>query len=50
MMLRAKIDACSSAPPENRLNMLKKPPDCPATYLRMAARSTPGVVTKIPIR
>ena len=50
MMLSAKMEACSSAPPENRLKRLRKPPDWPATYFRMAARSTPGVVTKMPMR
>ena len=50
MMPSAKIDSCSSAPPEN---MLKKPRNAPDAWLhdlRHDARSTPGVVTKTPMR
>jgi hypothetical protein len=50
MMPSAKIDRCSSAPPENKLNMPRNVPDCDAMMLRMTLRSTPGVVMKIPTR
>ncbi len=49
MMPSAKSDMFSSAPPENRLMKPTTPP-WPATYFRMMLRSTPGVVTKQPMR
>ena len=49
MMPSAKMESCSSAPPENRLKSPSRPP-CEATTLRMATRSTPGVLTKTPRR
>ena len=49
MMPSAKIESCSRAPPENRLKRPSRPP-CDATTLRMARRSTPGVLTNTPSR
>ena len=50
MMPSAKIDSCSSAPPENMLNMPEKAGLCVAMICCITLRSTPGVVTKIPMR
>ena len=49
MMPSAKMESCSSAPPEKRLKSPSRPP-WEATTLRMATRSTPGVLTKTPRR
>ena len=49
MMPRAKIDRFPSAPPENMLKKLSRPP-CFAISCRITLRSTPGMVTKTPIR
>ena len=48
MMPSAKIESCSSAPPEKKLRRPSRLP-CETTR-RMAIRSTPGVVTKMPSR
>ena len=50
MMPSAKIDICSSAPPENMLNRPRNVPDAWFTIFAMIARFTPGVVTKTPMR
>ncbi len=50
MMPSAKIDICSSAPPENMLNIPRNDPEAWFTILPMMARFTPGVVTKAPMR
>src|SRR5215217_3541507 len=50
MMPKAKIDICSSAPPENMLNIPRNDPEAWLMILLITARSTPGVVTKTPIR
>jgi len=49
MIPSAKMESCSSAPPEKRLNSPSRPPAL-CTTRRIAIRSTPGVVTKIPRR
>ena len=49
MMPSAKMESCSSAPPEKRLKRPSRPPEL-ATTRRIATRSTPGVVTKMPSR
>src|SRR3990172_7854202 len=49
MIPSAKIDNCSRAPPEKRLKRLSRPPEL-STTRRIATRSPPGVVTKIPSR
>jgi hypothetical protein len=51
MMPSANSDICSSAPPENMLNMPRNVPD--ELLLMMffiSTRLTPGVVTKTPMR
>ena len=50
MMPSAKIESCSSAPPENMLNRPRNVPDAWLTIFAMIARLTPGVVTKTPMR
>jgi hypothetical protein len=50
MMPSAKIDICSSAPPENMLNRPRNVPDAWFTIFPMIERLTPGTVTKAPIR
>ena len=50
MMPRAKIDSCSSAPPENMLNRPRNDPEDARMAFFMTARLTPGVVTKMPTR
>ncbi len=50
MIPSAKIDNCSSAPPENMLNRPRNDPDAAFMICFMTARSTPGVVTKMPTR
>jgi hypothetical protein len=50
MMPRAKIDSCSSAPPENMLNRPRNVPDEARMTCFITARFAPGVETKIPTR
>ena len=52
MMPSPKMDICSSAPPENRLNSVTRPPACFWASMNafIAARSTPGVLMKMPSR
>ena len=51
MMPSAKIDICSSAPPENMLNRPRNEPEAWFDDLRHDRRgSRPGVVTKTPMR
>ena len=50
MMPSAKIESCSSAPPENMLNMPRNVALWSATMDFITLRSTPGVVTKMPMR
>jgi hypothetical protein len=50
MMPSAIIESCSSAPPENMLNMLRKVPEDCAMIFCMTVRLTPGTVTKIMMR
>ena len=50
MMPMAKIESCSIAPPENMLNMPRKPPDAPWMYDCITSRLTPGTVMNTPIR
>ena len=50
MMPSAKIDICSSAPPENMLNMPRNDPEAWLMILLITARFTPGVVTNTPMR
>ena len=50
MMPSAKIDICSSAPPENMLNMPRNVPEACLTIFSITERLTPGVVTKTPMR
>ncbi|ATB47659.1 hypothetical protein MYMAC_003275 [Corallococcus macrosporus DSM 14697] len=52
MMPRPKMDICSSAPPEKRLNSETRPPDCFWASMNafIAERSTPGVLMKMPMR
>jgi hypothetical protein len=50
MMPSAKMDICSSAPPENMLNNPRKLPDPWLTIFAMMDRFTPGVVTNAPMR
>ncbi len=48
MIPSAKIENCSRAPPENRLNIPNRPPDLMSSCI--ASRLTPGVVMKTPVR
>ena len=51
MMPSVKIDNCSSAPPENMLNMPRNEPEPPlVTTFFISTRFTPGIVTKTPMR
>jgi hypothetical protein len=50
MMPSVKIENCSSAPPENMLNMLRNEPVLLLTTCSISARLTPGMVMKTPIR
>ncbi len=50
MMPSAKIDICSSAPPENMLKRPRNVPEAWFTIFPMMARFTPGVVTNAPMR
>ena len=50
MMPSAKIDICSSAPPENMLNRPRKVPEPWRTIFCITLALTPGVVTNTPIR
>ncbi len=50
MMPSAKIDRFPSAPPLNMLKRLSRPPPCLWTTAFITVRSTPGIVTKTPMR
>ncbi len=50
MMPSAKIDRLPSAPPLNMLNRPSSPPACLCMTASMTVRSTPGIVTKTPMR
>jgi hypothetical protein len=51
MMPSVKIENCSSAPPENMLNMPRNEPEPPlVTTCSISARLTPGIVMNTPRR
>jgi hypothetical protein len=50
MIPSAKIDICSSAPPENMSNRPRKLPEAWLTIFFITLALTPGVVTKTPTR
>jgi len=49
-MPRAKMESCSRAPPENRLNSPKTVPPAPAKNCRITSGLIPGVAMWAPTR